>query len=110
MELIESEQNSIKIIQIKGRIDLLDYESLNDKLTEFMDSGIRKLIIDCEKLTFINSSGLRVLILSVKKMENLGGRVIFCGFNENISKVFGITGYLSIFNVYDNLEEAVAGS
>lgn len=99
MEFRELRVGSVNILELKGRLDIYDFDTLEAKVSALVETGTRKMILDFKDLTFISSAGLRIIIMLLKKLDNLGGELVFCGVHEDISKVFGITGYSNYFKI-----------
>jgi anti-anti-sigma factor len=105
MELNQEKINDVKVISIQGRID-----SQTDSFSNDMDQAIegeKKVLVDCSGLTYINSAGLRVFLSSLKKCSKNDGKFSVCELNENITEIFNISGFSSLFSIYDNRDEAL---
>ena len=53
--------------------------------------------------------GLRVLLSTMKKLKKAGGKLHLCGMNPTVKEVFVISGFSSIFSIFDNRAAALAG-
>jgi anti-sigma B factor antagonist len=56
---------------------------------------------------YISSSGLRVVLSTGKKLNVSEGRLAFCGLNTSVGEVFRVSGFNSIFPVFDSEQEAL---
>ncbi|GAB1348971.1 STAS domain-containing protein [Ignavibacteriales bacterium] len=109
MEISKSTVSDVTVLELKGRCEIQDFDLLSKHLTDIIELGEKKLILDFSLLHFINSAGLRAIIVAVQKMNNASGKVVFCNVNETVEKLFGITGYSSILERFSSIEEAVEG-
>lgn len=78
-------------------------ELVNDTISQ----KIIKCAIDISELRYINSSGIGVLITVLTKFRNKGGEVYLVKPSENVQKLLIITKLNAIFNVTENIEEAI---
>lgn len=97
----------IEIIQVSGRIDPLTSNQLEEELNKVISSGTSKLVLNLSGVDFISSSGLRVFLTGLKKVKAQNGDIKICGMNSNIEKIFRISGFVSLFDIFPSEEEAV---
>ncbi|MBN8546017.1 MAG: STAS domain-containing protein [Ignavibacteria bacterium] len=109
MDITKSTKSDVTILELKGRCEIQDFDLLSKHLTDIIELGEKRLILDFSSLHFINSAGLRAIIVAVQKMNNASGKVVFCNVNETVEKLFGITGYSSLLERYSSVEEALKG-
>lgn len=105
MEITTKNNGDILVIELIGRFDS-DYINTENMLKNFIQNHL-KIIIDCENLVYINSFGLRVFLKVLKFISKEEGNLVFCNLNDNLKSVFAITGFLHLFQVFDNIEEAI---
>jgi len=104
MNIISKEIGKYIHIKIVGRIDTSNYEVFSDELQVFIDEGKKFLIFDLEGLEYISSSGLRIFLKVLKSLRAVEGDVVLCCLNNKIKSVFEISGFLSFFNLADNID------
>ena len=107
MEIIQEQQAELNILALKGRLDASTSDSLEIRLKEGIDKEQLKLLLDFRELEYISSAGLRVLLTYAKKYKHHGGVIGLATLNSNVKQVFEISGFTSIFPIYENREEAV---
>ncbi len=107
MELSIKKNEKCTVVEIKGRLDTTNYATLENNLNKVIDEGEKALLIDCMNLDYVSSSGLRVFLVALKKLSQLNGKFIMCNLQENILEIFEISGFISIFQVYNSKEEAL---
>lgn len=84
-------------IQLEGRLDTTTAPQLEEELKASLD-GVKKLVMDFEKLDYLSSAGLRVL-LSAQKTMNKQGEMVIRSVNETISEIFEVTGFIDILTI-----------
>lgn len=84
-------------IQLEGRLDTTTAPQLEEELKASL-AGVKKLVMDFEKLDYLSSAGLRVL-LSAQKTMNKQGEMVIRSVNETISEIFEVTGFIDILTI-----------
>lgn len=108
MEITQDKQGNINIIKVKGRLDASTAGKLEETLATFFEVDRPRILVDCEVLDYISSAGLRVLLASAKEMQKKHGKICLSTLNPNVKQVFEISGFTSIFPIYENAKEAIA--
>jgi len=107
MNLKEVKNDKAVIIEIDGRLDTTNFGQLEKKILQHIEVGNINIIVDCSNMDYVSSSGLRIFLMALKKITTLKGAFLLCGLQESISEIFEISGFTSIFNIYDNQENAL---
>lgn len=109
LKIDETTYMNFTILSIDGRLDIVNYDALDNKLSEIFDEKkIFHLILDCEKLTFISSAGLRLFVMALKKTSAGGGKLAVCALNETNRKIFDLSGYTKAFDLFPDLLSATS--
>lgn len=107
MELTSSLENGIRYIVLTGRLDAVVSDEIVSKLTAFVDQGESRIVVCMEHIDYISSSGLRAFLAVGKKIGS-GGFLRFCCMKASVKEVFTITGFNTIFQIFNTKEEAFA--
>jgi anti-anti-sigma factor len=107
MNLKEKNTDKAVVIEIEGRLDTTNFSQLEHKVMGHVDAGRINILVDCSDMDYVSSSGLRIFLMSLKKITSLHGQFVLCGLQENIREIFEISGFTSIFKIYDNQEMAL---
>jgi anti-sigma B factor antagonist len=100
--------NGLLVVEVAGEIDLFTAPDLKSAITEGLDAGSEKVVIDLTKTTFLDSTALGVLIGTVKRLRDNDGSMTIVNTDQNIAKTFEITGLDQILKIYATRDEAVA--
>ncbi len=101
-------KNEILIAVMAGELDHHSAEEVRNKIDNEMDvQGLKNLILDFAGVNFMDSSGIGVVIGRYKKLSLKKGRVSVINVNNNIKRVFELSGMVKIIQMYNNLEQAV---
>ena len=100
-----SDIGSHTVVEIDGRLDTLSSPDFERRMLNWIGGGRTELVVDFSKVGYISSAGLRSLMLAAKSAKNQGGRVVCCGLQGVVKKVFEISGFSSVIAVYDSLDD-----
>jgi anti-sigma B factor antagonist len=77
-------------------------------LHEYVDSGKRKVVVDLGRVEWMNSVGLGMLIAALSTIKRAEGSLRLCNITDSIESLLTITMLMSVFQVHDSVEEAIA--
>lgn len=83
---------------LDGRLDTAASSQFAKDMQPLLDNADKHIILDCEKLDFISSSGLRLLLALRKSSIAANGNVTITNMQEDVKKVFALTGFVSLFD------------
>jgi len=109
MEIAVSDVGEIKVVRIEGKLDTQSSPHAQTQLTQLIDQGATKLVVNFEKLDYISSAGLRILLAAAKQLKGNSGELRICGLNEVVQEVFDISGFTTILTVTKTEPEALEG-
>lgn len=107
MNIDVSKSGNTVVVNIEGRLDTTNYNELETQLAAVLERNGNMILLDISKLEYVSSSGLRILLMYLKKVKALQGRFMLCGMSPEIRKIFEISGFINIFEVYKNREDAL---
>ncbi|MCP4550847.1 MAG: STAS domain-containing protein [Bacteroidetes bacterium] len=95
------------VISINGRLDASNSNDIGSQIVELIDNGNLNFVANLEKLEYISSAGLRVFLFIGEKLGDKG-HIHLCCLQDQIKEVFIISGFSSIFKLFDDLDSAVS--
>jgi anti-sigma B factor antagonist len=104
----ESIDAETHVIELGGEVDLYTAPEFKERLVQVIEDGKKQLVVDLSKATFIDSTTLGVLVGGVKRLRPSGGSLALVCTDQNISKIFEITGLDRVFPMHGSREEALA--
>lgn len=108
MRLSDRMQDGIVILEPRGKImGGPDASLLNDKLHEFIEKDLVKVVIDLSGIEWMNSTGLGILISTYTTLRNHDGQLKLAKITEKIQSLLVITKLVSVFETFDSVEEAI---
>lgn len=109
MKIKVTERYEAVVIELKGNVmggD--DTKDFNELLHKFIDEGKKNIIVDLSDVKFMNSSGIGMLIGGLTTMKKAEGSLKLSGLTEKIESLLVITKLITVFESYNNVDEAVS--
>ncbi len=94
------------VIAVHGQADLHTAPALRDAITEAIDDGASRLIVDLSDATFVDSMTLGVLLGGVKRLRPKGGGIAVVCQSPHIRRIFEITLLDRVFALHETLDSA----
>lgn len=107
MEITVRKEGSAAVVSVKGRIDAVTAGEFEKRLSALMAGGDCTLVLNFNGLEYISSAGLRSILSTAKQLKAKEGKMLFAGLQGPVKDVFKISGFGSIFKIYDTEEEAL---
>ena len=110
MEYSLDRRDNAVVAAVSGRVDEASWVAFGVGLSEAIEqarqSGLRKVIIDLEKIDYMSSRGLRVLTVAKREGEEAGVGVSLAAPNDVMREILAISRYDKLFPITDTVEEA----
>ena len=90
----------------EGRLDAVSVPAFETVLTEHLDAGRARLVIDLSGVTYVSSSGLRALLSVRRRARSGGGDVVLCNMLPRVREIFEMVGFVSLFRISASVQEA----
>jgi anti-sigma B factor antagonist len=97
------------VVSLAGEVDLYTAPELKQQLLEVIGEGAKDVVVDFTDTTFIDSTTLGVLVGGVKRLRAQEGQLSLVCDDRNMTKIFEITGLDTVFTLYPNRDQALAG-
>ena len=95
---IQVENDSV-FVTVSGRLDTPAAVKAQQEILPIMENVDKVITLDCSELEYISSSGLRLFLTIRKEASAKGGKVIIKNINDEIKKVFMMTGFFNLFEI-----------
>jgi anti-sigma B factor antagonist len=109
MELSIREDGRVTIVSVAGDLVIGEPEAAFKKaILRLHEQGKADLLIDCTGLRFVDSTGLGALVRALTTSQNEGGHVRLLGVGPHLKKLLEMTKLDSVFEMFDDREQAVS--
>ena len=98
--MIEIKENNGGMLAIlNGRLDTPAAVKAQQEIGPLLENADKEIVFDCTNLEYISSSGLRLFLTIRKEASVKGGKVVIENINDEIRKVFMMTGFFNLFEI-----------
>jgi anti-anti-sigma factor len=109
MELVTRKEGEAIVVSVTGRIDAVTAPDFEKQLLALMNAGDCIQVLNFGGLEYISSAGLRSILSTAKQLKAKEGKMVFADLRGPVKDVFKISGFGSIFKIYDTEAEAIRG-
>jgi anti-sigma B factor antagonist len=108
---LETQQlgDGVYVVSPAGELDLYTCPELEKALLRVISGGARHVVVDLSLTTFVDSTALGVLVRGVERLKATGGRLSVVCPDENILRVFQVTGLHHVFDIHGSRADALGG-
>ena len=103
-------QHRPNVLPLRGEIELHVSPAVTQSLNAMTEKKPERIVIDLSRATYIDSSGLAALILAMQKVEAYGGRFFLTGLHETMRSIFESSRLDQIFQIFPDVDAALAAS
>jgi anti-sigma B factor antagonist len=101
--------DDVEIISLQGKITIGAGDTqLREVITNAVNAGKTKILLDLSGVTTIDSSGIGELVGSYTTATNRGGKLKLLHLPAKLNELLHVTQLITVFEVYDNEREAIA--
>lgn len=106
MDFLKETRGDVLVIYVNlTRATLREAEEFKKVLSDHIDVGWKKIVVDLTECEFIDSTFLGALVVSLKKITALGGDLRLVGFQPAVHSMFELTRMYRVFETFkDNLD------
>ena len=99
----------VEIISLHGKITIGSGDTqLREVITNAVNAGKNKILLDLSGVTTIDSSGIGELVGSYTTATNRGGKLKLLHLPAKLNELLHVTQLITVFEVYENEAEAIA--
>ena len=107
MKIDKFKKGDVTVVVPHGSLDIDTRKLFKDVLIGLIDTGATAILVDLSAVDFITSTGLSALLMPAMRLEKESGKFAVCSLNENVMRVFEISGFSKIMNVYPSADSAL---
>ncbi len=96
------------VLDIDGRIVLgKETMAVRNTIKDLLHNGVKKIVLNLREVNYIDSSGVGELVSSFTAVAKEGGQLRLLNLTAKVREILAITRLLTVFQDYDNEQEAV---
>lgn len=99
----------VKILDCSGRITLGEGTMVvRNTVRDLLDGKNNKIVLNLAEVNYIDSSGIGELVSTYTTVTSNGGQLKLLNLTKKIQELMAITKLLTVFQVYDDEQSALA--
>jgi len=110
MEINMRQEKQLAIVAIIGGVDALTSGEVNSFLSQQIEDGKNRILVDLSQVDFMSSAGLRAILAAFKESRQQGGDLSLAGAQPGVEKILKMSGFTNILKTYPTVAEAIAAS
>ncbi|HEY3057300.1 MAG TPA: STAS domain-containing protein [Thermoanaerobaculia bacterium] len=108
MKATSRTSDGVEIIQLQGKITIGSGDSqLREVITNALNNGKNNILLDMSGVTTIDSSGIGELVGSYTTVTNRGGKLKLLHLPAKLNELLHVTQLITVFEVYENEQDAL---
>lgn len=109
LNITQRQNKNVTVLDLEGQIRLGTANiKLRETLRELAGQGKHNVLINLANVAQIDSSGLGELVGGYVSIKKSGGEIKLLHLNSRVQELMVITKLYTVFDVYENEDEAVA--
>lgn len=107
LDLSNRNVDDVTVVDLEGKMNTGTSPDADAYLCGLISGGSNKLLLNMGEVDYVSSTGLRVILATGKKVHTTGGRLALCNLNPSVGEVFRVSGFNSIFPVFDSEQDGL---
>jgi anti-anti-sigma factor len=108
MQITVKTHGSVVAIEPAGALDTRGSVHLERALLEHLGKGSQQFIVDFARVDLVSGASIRVLMMLAQRVQASEGGLVLCSLNQDVLRVFEVSGLMSQFSTVSSLDEALA--
>jgi anti-sigma B factor antagonist len=105
---VQTSEDGIPLMHLKGEIDLHTCAPFRDTLRELIDQQRYNIVIDLSEVPYLDSAALGVLVDAVRRVREFNGAIYLVAPTPFVRRAFDITRLIKIFRLCETKEDALS--
>lgn len=108
LSIVERQVDDVVVLTLTGQILIDDGDlAFGRKISDLIERGRVKIVVDLGGVTFIDSSGVGMLVGKLQSVRAKGGDVRLLHVTTRGQRLFGMLKILTVFEVFEDEAQAV---
>ncbi len=109
MKIETRERDGVTILDLKGKITIgVGDVAVRDAVESALEAGNHNILLNMEEVSTMDSSGIGEIVAAYTTVTNKGGKLRLYGIPPRVSDILQITQLVTVLDILDDEEEAVA--
>lgn len=108
MEHEISEEHGVRVLHLRGPVDVAAAMGLRDLLGAQVDAPSARVLVDLTEVPLIDSSGIGILITAHRRAVAQGAGFALAGPTPPVARVFEMTRTNKLLSIHETVADGVA--
>lgn len=109
MKIDKRVRDGVTILEVEGKITIGKGDvALREAVLAALGEGAKKLLIELGRVSTVDSSGVGELVSAFTTVTNRGGKLKLVNLPPKVTDILQITQLITVFETFDNEDEAIA--
>ena len=109
LNISERQAGDVTILDMDGKITIGEGSvALRTAIRRLLEEGKKKILLNLARVGYIDSSGIGELVSSYTAINKENGELKLLNLTQKLQDLLTITKLLTVFDVYESEEEALA--
>jgi len=111
LRISRRDYGDITVLELGGSMTMLnlsDRPSFREAVDDLIRSHRTKIVLLYSGVPYQDSMGNGEIVSAFTRVRNAGGTLVFVGLTEKISDLFRLTRLITVFPVFETLDEALS--
>ena len=104
---VQPMEDQVTLVEVSGRIDSMNANELGAALSDTIDGGHIRLVLDLRSVEYMSSAGLREIVTALKKVKRETGDMRLAQPSPRVREVLEMAGLDTIFRIFPTQGEAI---
>ncbi len=100
------ESGAVLLVLLRGSFDSEGALHLERALSEAIDRGHAKILLDCSSLDYLSSSGIGAIMAAGQRIRDRRGELKLCSVSASIRRLFQYLGLEGVYEMHVDAAEA----
>lgn len=108
LDITQRQSTNVIILDLSGKIQIGESSiELRTNLRQMIQEGEKHILLNLAEVSQIDSCGLGELVAGFVSVEKNGGEMKLLNLTDRVTELMMITKLLTVFEVYENEEQAI---
>lgn len=107
VQISEKQQGEVLVVSLEGRLDAATSPVVERKLSEKIEGGVTKLVLNFAGVDYLSSAGMRLLLTVSKKLVSLKGKLAVSNISDEVMEVIKMAGFDRVLDIHATEADAV---
>jgi anti-sigma B factor antagonist len=108
LRIAERNVGGVTVLDLSGRLVLDQGDAaFRDCIVDLLERDQKRMIINLQDVTYIDSAGVGMLVAKMLSVRRAGGDMKLLHLTARSNRVMTITRLLTVFEAFDDEEEAI---